>query len=164
MNDFNDAGWWRVVGVLAHIHRGGCDISQFEHDDLFEMMRDLEFSKSEIETALAWIDRMTCIGTMDDVLEMIDANDLPLRIDDPSEKHLLNDKIYEKLKSLRNRGVVGETVLEKTFESLRELDSVEWDAAESNQFMRDFLGQILPHASERFITEVMSTKAVEYVN
>jgi hypothetical protein len=60
--------------------------------------------------------------------------------------------------------VVGESVLEKAFESLRDLDSQEWDAEESKQFMKDFLGQILPYASDRYISDVMSPKLVEFTN
>lgn len=154
--------WWQAVETVAGMVACGFDMGGDE-DALRAELMARAFSEPAIDEALRWLDQVLRSGTIVDVMDMILPAGAGPRVAHPVEKVLMSDKLWRLMERWRSHGIIGTGMAERMLESMRSMDTRDWEDDE----IRDFIAEVvrsstLPGADARFGKGLRGHKAELY--
>lgn len=160
--------WWRAVRCIAPLVSPN-GISPQDEQMIHNTLVQKGFSLEIIDRALAWIDQVAVTGNLADTLSMLLPVNSYNRIDHALEKVFLHPRLRRALSACLRRGFIPQETMERLLESLRHLDTRDWDDAEIERFFHDVLGISNPCRTQGLwghltLTELLSDKISERVH
>jgi uncharacterized protein Smg (DUF494 family) len=155
--------WWLAVRSISDlVSRDG--IAPEESSLIRTKLSQRGFSSDGIGKALDWMDKAALSGTLMDTLGMLQPVASGVRVDHALEKASLHPRLLRAVETCRRRGWLGQDQAERLLESLRGVDSRDWDDADVEAFLADILGISAPSLAGMKLSEVLGVRSKDHYN
>lgn len=132
--------WWAAVQSIATLVFD--DEIDLDHEQAIKAaLYDEGFSKDVVKQALSWLDSVSLQAPVVEVLAMVQPEDesRSMRIAHPMEEAGLPQRIFYDLDACKRKGLFSSDFAERLIESMRMLDTRDWDEEEIDQFFYDLM-------------------------
>jgi hypothetical protein len=150
--------WWQAVRSIADLVARG-DLAPGDEGDIRNALEERGFSSDHIGRAIEWVDMAALSGNLLDTLGMLANPPGTVRLAHPVERLTVHPELYRALELCRDRGLFGQELAERLFESVRTVDSRDWDEHDVRSFLTETLASAAPWLIGQDLTQVLSGKA-----
>ena len=149
MTSSSSSDWWDVVKAMAAFVGSGFDESDLTESEMRRELLAQGFTESAVAMAVAWVEKAQVSGSLSESLAMLQASDtlLSIRLSNPIERICINDRLWLRLYSCRQKGLLSQELFERLVEGVRTIDVRDWDEFDETQMLEELLVTLLPQHS-----------------
>lgn len=155
--------WWDVVKTMANFVITGYEEKELTEDYVKNDLLNLGYIEKDVDEAVQWVKKAVLSGNLSESLAMLQPQVNGIRIADPLEKICFSPRIWAKIDSCRQRGILSNDLAEKLIEGVRALDTRDWEEEEVCQLLAEIVVTLLPNMyKDEFIDLLEGRKKVNY--
>tara|TARA_B100001094_G_C18104679_1_gene757712 strand:+ start:365 stop:847 length:483 start_codon:yes stop_codon:yes gene_type:complete len=154
--------WWKVVKQLAGFIHSGRQEDELATVEVRDELLARGFAEQDVYEAYAWLDRANRSGVLTESLSMLQPQTSGSRVDNPIEKLFFSDELWEKIQSLRFRGLLSSDLVERLLEGMRTMDTRDWDEEDITNLMHELLSVSLPFIDQQHHLDIIEGQRPEF--
>ncbi len=147
--------WMKVVEAIAGYVALGLDEEEIFEGYLRQSLLQEGHPQTDVDYALDWLERAAHSGNLSEVLCMMQSATVGARIESPLERACFSDAIWQDIIRLRAKGLVGQEVVERLVEGIRNIDARDWDDEEVRALIMDVMSKSLPGRSHSDLERIL---------
>lgn len=149
MTSASSSTWWDVVKAMADFIAVGYEEADLTESEMRQELLAQGFTEPAVAEAVLWVEKAQASGSLSESLAMLQGSDtsLSVRLSNPLERICINDRLWLRLYSCRQKGLLSQELFERLIEGVRAVDVRDWDEYDETQLLEELLIALLPHHS-----------------
>jgi hypothetical protein len=143
--------WWQVIEAMAGYVTSGFEYQELDSEWVRQALVAQGLTKTGIDQALDWLEMASVSGHAADVFSMAQPGAFGHRVPSPLERIFISEKVWRRIEDMRKRGIIAADLTERILESLRSMDTRDWDDTEIEHFIEDILVTSLPSTPDHIV-------------